>query len=169
MAGLLQRPRRAVLQRCGQAVLAMGLCGAAMPLYAEPAPLDDQDMAEVTGGDGIGFAVHLEMNSALLNGVDLNSRLVAGFDVNGLKTYAIALNPGGIIDMYAMTLNLRSRADGGGDYLDIGLPFFVGVAQFGFRAFGVQADPTAPITNNYGSLLLNGHVAMQGHVYLWAQ
>jgi hypothetical protein len=143
-------------------------CCACPSLHAEPAPLDDQAMSDVSGGDGIGFAVHLEMNSAALNGAALDSRLVAGFEVDGLKTYAIALNPGGVIDMYAMTLNLRTRPDGG-DYLDIGLPFFVGVEQFGYRGFGVQSSPTAAITNNYGSLLLNGHVAMQGHIYLWAQ
>lgn len=143
---------------------------ACMPFaaMAVPEPLDDQAMASVSGQDGIGFAVHLEMNSALLNGAVMNSRLLAGFTVDNVTTYAVALNVGGIIDMYAMTLNLRSRPDGG-DYIDIGLPFFVGVSQFGFRALGVQTDPTAPITRNYGQLLLDGHAAMRGHVYLWAQ
>lgn len=140
----------------------MGVC------QAEPKPLDDEAMAEVTGQDGIGFAVHLEVNSALLNGAVLNSRLVAGFNVEGLTTYAVMLNVGGIIDMYAMTLNLRTRPDGG-DYIDIGLPFFLGVSQFGFRAFGAQTDALAPVTNSYGSLLLDGHAAMKGHVYMWAQ
>ncbi len=143
---------------------------ACMPLvaHAAPEPLDDQAMASVSGQDGIGFAVHLEMNSALLDGAVMNSRLLAGFTVDNVTTYAVALNVGGIIDMYAMTLNLRTRPDGG-DYIDMGLPFFVGVSQFGFRALGVQTDPTAPITRNYGQLLLDGHVAMRGHVYLWAQ
>lgn len=143
---------------------------ACMPLavLAAPEPLDDQAMASVSGQDGIGFAVHLEMNSALLDGAVMNSRLLAGFTVDNVTTYAVALNVGGIIDMYAMTLNLRTRPDGG-DYIDMGLPFFVGVSQFGFRALGVQTDPTAPITRNYGQLLLDGHVAMRGHLYLWAQ
>lgn len=136
--------------------------------WAAPEPLDDLAMASVSGQDGIGFAVHLEMNSALLDGAVMNSRLLAGFTVDNVTTYAVALNVGGIIDMYAMTLNLRTRPDGG-DYIDMGLPFFVGVSQFGFRALGVQTDPTAPITRNYGQLLLDGHAAMRGHVYLWAQ
>jgi hypothetical protein len=142
--------------------------GGSLLAHAEPQPMDDADMAAVTGQDGIGFAVHLEMNSALLDGADLNSRLTAGFNVNGLTTYAIALNVGGVIDMFAMTLNLRTRADGS-DYIDLGLPFFVGVSQFGYRALAAQTDPTAPITHSYGQLLLNGHVAMQGHLYMWAQ
>ncbi|MGC4059480.1 MAG: hypothetical protein QM749_00930 [Aquabacterium sp.] len=144
------------------------MMGLSLLAHAEPQPLDDADMADVTGQDGIGFAVHLEMNSALLDGADLNSRLTAGFNVNGLTTYAIALNVGGVIDMFAMTLNLRARPDGS-DYIDLGLPFFVGVSQFGYRALAAQTDPTAAITRSYGQLLLNGHVAMQGHLYMWAQ
>lgn len=161
----VNRPQGGVWKRC---VCALASACAMNTCWCAPEPLDDKAMAEVTGQDGIGFAVHLEMNSALLNGVDLNSRLVAGFHVDGLTTYAVMLNVGGIIDMYAMTLNLRTRPDGG-DYIDIGLPFFLGVSQFGFRALGAQTDPTAPITNNYGSLLLDGHAAMKGHVYMWAQ
>jgi len=136
--------------------------------FAVPEPLNDQDMASVSGQDGISFAVHIEMNSSLLQGAQLNNRLIAGFTVDDVTTYAVALNVGGIIDMYAMTLNLRTRPDGG-DYIDMGLPFFVGVNQFGFRALGVQTDPTAPITRNYGQVLMDGHFAMRGHLYLWAQ
>jgi len=162
----LQRLWRAALTR--SALAAMAVCLTHAVAQAAPEPLDDGAMAEVSGQDGIGFAVHLEMNSAVLNGEALNSRLVSGFHVDGLTTYAVALNVGGIIDMYALTLNLRTRPDGS-DYIDIGLPFFVGVGQFGFRALSAQTDPTAPITRSYGQLLLNGHTAMQGHVYLWAQ
>lgn len=153
------------LIRARLCVLMMGL---SLLAHAEPRPMDDADMAAVTGQDGIGFAVHLEMNSALLDGADLNSRLTAGFNVNGLTTYAIALNVGGVIDMFAMTLNLRTRPDGS-DYIDLGLPFFVGVSQFGYRALAAQTDPTGAITRSYGQLLLNGHVAMQGHLFMWAQ
>jgi hypothetical protein len=160
------RRQRALMIRVRLCALVIGL-SLLMLAHAEPKPMDDADMAAVTGQDGIGFAVHLEMNSAVLDGAEMNSRLTAGFNVNGLTTYAIALNVGGIIDMYAMTLNLRTRPDGG-DYIDLGLPFFVGVSQFGYRALSAQTDPTGPITHNYGQLLLNGHVAMQGHLYLWA-
>lgn len=137
-------------------------------LHAEPLPLDEAELAQVSGRDGIGFAVHLEINSAPIYGLDIDSRLTAGFTVDGLKTYLVALNPGGIIDLFAMALNLRTRPDGG-DYIDVTLPFFVGVQDFGVRALSAQTDPRAPITNSYGQFLLNGHASMQGHLYLWAQ
>jgi hypothetical protein len=135
---------------------------------AETRALDETEMAEVHGGDGVGFAVHLEMNSSLLDGAILDSRLTAGFTVDGLTTYAVALNVGGIIDMFALTLDLRTRPDGG-DYLDLGLPSFVGITQFGIRALAAQTDPKAAITNSYGQFMLNGHFAMTGHLYMWAQ
>lgn len=162
---MLSRPLCVLILQC-LVLVAMG-CTLSMA-RAEPQPLDDISMADVSGQDGIGFAVHLEMNSAAISAQDLTSRLMAGFHVDGQTTYAIAWNVGGIIDMFAMTMNLRSRPDGS-DYMDIGLPFFIGVSQFGFRAFSVQTDPTAAISRNYGQLLLNGHAAMQGHLYLWAQ
>lgn len=135
---------------------------------AEPQPLAETELADVSGRDGIGFAVHLEINSAPIYGLDIDSRLTAGFTVDGLRTYLVAPNPGGIIDLFAMSLNLRTRP-GGGDYIDVTLPFFVGVQDFGVRALSVQTDPRAPITNSYGQFLLNGHASMQGHLYLWAQ
>lgn len=162
---ILWRLLRTLILQCLVPVTMVCALGSA---HAEPQPLDDSSMADVSGQDGIGFAVHLEMNSAAISAQDLTSRLMAGFHVDGQTTYAIAWNVGGIIDMFAMTMNLRSRPDGS-DYMDIGLPFFVGVSQFGFRAFSVQTDPSAAISRNYGQLLLNGHAAMQGHLYLWAQ
>jgi hypothetical protein len=136
--------------------------------HAATQSLDEDELAQVHGGDGVGFAVHLELNSALLDGATMDSRLTAGFNVDGLTTYAIALNVGGIIDMYALTLDLRTRADGS-DYLDLGLPTFVGIKQFGIRALGVQTSPTAAISNNYGQFMLNGNFGMTGHIYMWAQ
>ncbi len=148
--------------------VAVALCGGAAALHAEPQALDEAELASVSGRDGIGFAVHLEINSAAIYGLDINSRLTAGFNVDGLTTYLVALNPGGIVDLFAMSLNLRTRPDGG-DYVDLSLPTFIGVKDFGVRALSAQTDPRAPITNSYGQFLLNGHAAMQGHLYLWAQ
>ncbi len=142
-------------------------CASCLGLAA-PQAIDDAELATVVGRDGIGLAVHLEMNSALLDGADMDSRLTAGFKVHGMTTYAIAQNVGGVIDLFAMTLNVRKQPNGT-DYIDLGLPFFVGVSQFGYRALSVQTDPVAPVTHDYGQLLLNGHMAMQGHLYLWVQ
>jgi hypothetical protein len=144
---------------------------AATSAFAAPVALSDEELSKVEGRDGIGIAVHLELNSALLNGQQTDSRLLAGFKVDGTTTYAVVQNLAGVVDLVALTLNVRQRADGGGDYVDIGLPGFVGFKQFGFRALAAQTDPNAPIppSASYGQLLLNGTGTMTGHVYLWAQ
>jgi hypothetical protein len=150
--------------------LALCLALAAAHAAAAPVALSDAELSAVSGGDGIGLAVHLELNSALLAGRPTDSRLTAGFNVDGTKTYAVVQNLAGVMDLVAVTVNMRSRSDGG-DYIDIGLPQFVGFKQFGFRALAAQTDPFAAIapSGSYGQLLLNGTANMTGHVYLWAQ
>jgi len=137
---------------------------------AAPVALSDDELSNVSGRDGVALGVHLELNSALLAGTPTDSRITAGFVVDGTKTYAVVQNLAGVMDMIAVTLNVRSRSDGG-DYVDVGLPGFVGFKQFGFRALAAQTDPTAAIapSASYGQLLLNGTGAMTGHVFLWAQ
>jgi hypothetical protein len=138
---------------------------------AAPVALSDEDLAGISGQDGIGLAVHLELNSSLLAGVPGNSRLTLGFKVDGTTTYAVLDQLGGVVDLFALTLDVRRRSDGGGDYVDIGLPGFVGFKQFGFRALAAQTDPNAPVapSASYGQLLLNGTGSMTGRVYLWGQ
>ena len=130
--------------------------------------LTDAQLSEVEGRDGIGMAVHLELNSALLMGADMDSRILMGFKSAGVSTYAVIQNFGGVMDMMGMSLSAKARPDGGGDYLDFSLPVFVGFKDFGFRAMAAQTDPTAPITASYGQILLNGTAQVQGHVLLWA-
>jgi len=127
--------------------------------HAAPVPLSDDELAGVAGRDGVSLAVHLE----------LNSTLSAGFKVNDTTTYAVLQGFGGVADLFSLTLTMKTRPDGGGDYLELGLPGYVGFTQFGFRALGAQTDPSAPITSSYGQLLLNGSGAMTGRVLLWAQ
>jgi len=150
------------------ALLALAACTLAQ---AAPVALNDDEMSKVSGQDGVSLGVHLELNSALLNGAATDSRITAGFNVDGTKTYAVIQNLAGVMDLIAVTLAIRQRPDGGGDYVDIGLPGFVGFKQFGFRALAAQTDPTAPITpaQSYGQILLNGTGSMTGHIYLWAQ
>jgi len=152
-----------------RATMLLLLC-AALNAWAAPQAMSDEELAEVNGRDGVGIAVHLELNSQLLNGTPTDSRLTAGFKVDGTTTYAVLHNLAGVIDLYALTLDVRQRPDGGGDYIDVGLPGFVGFKQFGFRALAVQTDPLAPIapSANYGQLLLNGTATMTGRLYLWA-
>ena len=138
--------------------------------HAAPVALDDDELSKVSGQDGVSLGVHLELNSALLNGTPTDSRLAAGFTVDGTRTYAVVQNLAGVMDLIAVTLNVRNRPDGS-DYVDIGLPGFVGFKQFGFRALSTQTDPSAPIpaSASYGQILLNGTGSMTGHIYLWAQ
>lgn len=145
-------------------------CSAAHDAAAAPVALSDEEMSKVAGRDGVSLAVHLELNSALLNGAPTDSRITAGFNVDGKRTYAVVQNVAGVMDLIAVTLNIRSNPDGS-DYVDIGLPQFIGFKQFGFRALSAQLDPTAPIpaSASYGRILLNGTGSMTGHIYLWAQ
>ncbi len=138
---------------------------------ANPVALSDEELSGVCGQDGIGLAIHLELNSALIASGVLNSSLTAGFKVNGTTTYAVVQNLGGVLDLIGLTLNIHTRSDGGGDYIDLGLPSFVGFKQFGFRALGAQTDPSAAIapSGSYGQVLLNGTGTMTGHLLIWAQ
>ena len=163
-APLADRPRRI---RGGRLVfVALMLAGAA---HAAPVPLDDTALSEVRGGEGIGLVVHLELNSGLLTGDALGGRLAAGFKVDGTTTYAVLDGIGGVMDLMAVTLNVKTRSDGGGDYLELGLPAFVSFNQFGFRALGAQTDPNAAVTQSYGQVLLHGNGSMTGRVLLWGQ
>ena len=140
----------------------------ALPARAAPQPLDDAELADVAGRDGIGIAFDLNWNvSNAANG----GRLVAGFQVNGVGSYAVLDGIGGGMTVVALSIDMRQRADGSGDYIDIGLPGFVGFTRFGYRAMGAVSDPGQAITaaNSLGGLQLNGHAAISGHVYLWAQ
>jgi hypothetical protein len=146
---------------CAVAACAL-LAGAA---HAEKVPLTDAELGSVAG-KGVAVLVHLELNSGLLHGEAIDSRLSAGFTVDGLTTYAIAQNFGGVLDLFAITLDPSSRA-GGPDYLAIGMPYYLGAQQFGVRAIGVQTDAGAPINASLGSLLLNGAANMTGQLNLW--
>ncbi|WP_374593913.1 hypothetical protein [Aquabacterium sp.] len=130
--------------------------------------LSDEQLASVEGRDGIGMAVHLELNSALLAGATMDSRITMGFKSAGVNTYLVIQNFGGVMDQIGMSLQAKTRTDGGGDYLDFTLPVFVGFKDFGFRAMSAQTDPSAPITSSYGQILMNGTAQVQGHVLLWA-
>lgn len=138
--------------------------------HAAPKALSDDELSGVSGQDGVSIGVHLELNAGLLDGQPTDSRIVAGFNVNGTKTYAVVHNLAGVMTLLAVTLDVRHSTELGSDYLDIGLPQFIAFKQFGFRALTAQTDPTAPIapTASYGQVLLNGTATMTGNVYIWA-
>ena len=129
--------------------------------------LDDQELSQVSGGDGISFAAHVALNDPTLVGAVSDSRLSLGFKGDGVNRYIVFKNVRGTVDMFAVTLGVQNRSDGGGDYIAIGLPGYVHYTNLGFESLSVQMDPTAPVTGNLGSININGTVSLQGQVRLW--
>jgi hypothetical protein len=145
--------------------LACALAACATAARADKKPMSDEDLASVAG-QGVAVLVHLELNSGLLAGQPLDSRLTAGFTVDSVTTSVILQNFGGILDMFAITLDPTPRA-GGSDYLAIGMPTYLAADQFGVRAIGVQRDAAAPLNGSLGSLMLNGVASMTGQLNIW--
>lgn len=152
-------------------VLLIALLATSWKAQAAATPMDDEELSNVTGQDGVSIVVHLELSSFLLNGGTGGASLVAGFKVNGVTTYAVLQDLGGVVDMFGINLDIRQRPDASGTYLDLGLPNYVAFNHFGFRALGAQQDPSVPVTpqTSYGQVLLNGSATTTGHVYIWAQ
>lgn len=149
--------RRTLLLLCWAGVAQAG------PLRA----LDDQELAQVSGGDGISFAAHVVLNDPTLVGAVADSRLSLGFSGGGQNRYIVFKNVRGVVDMFAVSLGVQTRTDGGGDYIAIGLPGYVRYTNFGFESLSVQNDPTAPVTGSLGSVNINGTVSLQGQVRFW--
>lgn len=134
---------------------------------AQTVPLDDAELAGVSGGDGISIAVHLSINDPTLPNPVTDSRISMGFNVDGRDTYIVVRNPRGKIDMFGITLDVEKKPDGG-DYLAVGLPGHVKYTDWGFESFSAQTDPTAPVTESLGRFNMNGTLNMQGQVRMWA-
>ena len=145
--------------------LAVALACAAGGARATAVPMDDDQLAQVSG-QGVAILVHLELNAALLAGATMDSRISAGFTVDVTTTYAIAQNLGGMLNLFAVTLDPSARSDGS-SYLAIGMPYLLQAREFGVRAIAVQTDPTGPITHSLGSVLLNGSANMTGQLDVW--
>lgn len=139
------------------------LCGAAV---AGPTALPDSELAQVSGGDGISFAVHLNLNRQQNNATG-DSRLMIGHQVDGRTTWLVMRNPGGVITMVGLNLSAQTAGDGT-NYVALTLPGYVRFTDTGFDALGVQADPHGPISGNLGRVTLNGEMTMQGQLRLWS-
>lgn len=147
---------------------ALGLCCGATLAAGPLRPLDDSELAEVRGGDGISFAAHIVLNDPTLVGAVSDSRLSLGFqDGAGQNSYIVIKNLRGAVDMFAVSLGVRKKPDGG-DYIALGLPGYVRYSNLGFESLSVQSDPLAPVSGNLGSLNLNGTLSLQGQFRVWA-
>jgi hypothetical protein len=158
--------RNLLLHKALPMALLLALTGAGR---AAPQALDDAALSDVRGA-GFGVGVHLELNSSLLTGATPMPNLVAAFGDAAQPNYLVMYGVGGIMDLYAVTLNAVTASDGTSQ-LALGLPSFVGFDDFGVRAISVQSDPTAPLNTaaSLGGITLNGSGAMTGRVLLWAR
>jgi hypothetical protein len=141
---------------------AIALCACASLGSAGPQRLDDDQLARVSGRDGVSFAVHLELN----NGTPITNRLSIGHQVDGQMTYIVVKNFSGVIDMSELNISAHAAPDGT-NYLAMTLPSSVKFTNVGFESLSVQADPAAPVTSSMGRFTLNGELTMQGQLRMW--
>jgi len=145
--------------------LAGVLAAAASSAFAEKKALDDEELRGVSG-KGIAIAVNLQLNTRQIAGTAPPSNIAAGFNVNGVTTYAIVQNFGGGLQLFSITIDPSVKPDGSG-YLAIGMPAYVNAQDFGIHGIGVQTDANAPLASSLGSLTLNGTASMTGQLNLW--
>ncbi len=142
------------------ALAALGMCGAAM---AAPQAMDTEELAEVSGSDGVSIIMDLNVNA---------SQVSRSFLVDGTTTHAVMNDVGGSMLAVGITVDVKQRPDlASGTYIDVGMPGYVSFAKFGFKSSGVQTDlnTALPANQNLGGVQLNGAGAMTGHFLIWAQ
>ena len=139
------------------------LCGAAV---AGPQALPDSELAQVSGADGISFAVKLNLNRQPDAG-STDSRLTIAQKVDGRTTYMVVRNIGGVITMVGLNISPQTAADGT-NYVALTLPGYTRFTDTGFDSISVQSDPHGPVSGNLGRVSLNGEMAMQGQLRLWS-
>lgn len=142
------------------AVMAGCMGSAAM---AAPQAMDNDEMSEVVGGDGVSIIADLNINI---------SRVARSFNVDGTTTHAVLDDVGGGLFVGGITVDVRNQPNASGEtYIDIGLPGFLAFNKLGFKASAVQTDPQAAIlpNQNLGGVQLHGNGAMTGHFLMWAK
>lgn len=142
-------------------------CASSAPALAEPTRLDDAALAQVRGGDGVSFALNLELNKVIAGAAPDDSRLWISQEVDGRTTYTVLKNVRGRIQMFALNISAQ-RAPDGTSYIAFALPTYVRFTDVGFESLSVQADPHAAVTDSLGKFTLNGALSMQGQLRMWA-
>lgn len=149
-----------------RAMCIVALSVAAQCASAAPTPLDDAQLANVSGRDGVSFAVHLALNQPNLDGTPNNNLLWIGHQVDGRMTYLVIRNLSGVVDITSLSITPTTSPDGQ-SYLEFGLPGSVRFTNAGFDSLSVQSDPNAPVTSSMGRFTLNGEMTMQGQLRMW--
>lgn len=148
-------------------LLAMAFCSSVAVSAQTLQPLPDAELSNVSGADGLSFAMHLALNDPALPNPVTDSRISMGFNVDGRTTYLVVKNLRGTIDMAGVALDVHKQPDGS-DYLALTLPSMVKYTNFGFDSLSAQADPAAPVTDSLGRFTVNGNISMQGQFRFWA-
>lgn len=143
------------------------LCISAEVLAQSPLPLDDTELEQVSGGDGIGIAVHLVLNDPSIPGMTENRRTWGFKDENGESSYLVFHNMRGKIDMFALGIDVEKKPDGS-DYVALTYPTHLRFTNFGIESISAQTDPSAPVTGSIGGFNINGNLSMQGQMRFWA-
>lgn len=143
---------------------AMLLAGGAA--VAGPKALPDSELAQVSGADGISFAVQLNLNRQP-DAATADSRLTIAQKVDGRTTYLVVRNIGGVITMVGLNISPQTAGDGT-SYVALTLPAYARFTDTGFDSISVQSDPHGAVSGNLGRVSLNGEMTMQGQLRLWS-
>lgn len=155
----------AVMTRAFLLAMLLGASAAASAQALQPLP--DAELANVSGADGVSFAMHLSLNDPTLSNPVTDSRIAMGFHADGRTTYLVLKNLRGTIDMAGTALDVHKQPDGS-DYLALTLPSLLKYTNFGVDSISAQADPLAPVTDSIGRFSINGSLSMQGQLRIWA-
>lgn len=147
-----------------------GLCVSAGALAQGLRPLDDGELSKVSGKDGLGIMMDLQVNMTSLTDASANSHVALGFKGEDGKTnYIVVKNPRGAL-FTGIGIDVKKRTDGGPDYVAVKLPSDSIFSNFGFESISAQPDPTAvvPFNQTLGGLKIDGKMSMTGELRLWS-
>lgn len=133
-------------------------------------PLEDSELSKVSGKDGLGIMMDLQVNMTSLNDPNANSHIALGFKGEDGKTnYIVVKNPRGAL-FTGVAIDIKKRTDGGPDYIAVKLPSDAVFSNFGFESLNAQDNPATivPFNQTLGGLKIDGKMSMTGELRLWS-
>ncbi|HJV52904.1 MAG TPA: DUF6160 family protein [Noviherbaspirillum sp.] len=147
-----------------------GICIGAGAYAQGLRPLDDGELSKVSGKDGVGIMMDLQLNMTTLNDPNANSHIALGFKgADGKTNYIVVKNPRGAL-FTGVAIDVKKRTDGGGDYVSLKLPSDAVFSNFGFESLNAQDNPATivPFNQTLGGLKIDGKMSMTGELRLWS-
>lgn len=138
------------------------LVATTMRIGAEPLPLENVELAEISGQGGLTLVVHLVVNASV----------AAGFRDGEAESYVKWEDVGGVLHLSGIQLDvneLEQSVPYGA--VRLGMPTHVSAENFGFGAVSVTSTPALSVTpeTNFGQLRLNGSGQMTGSLLFWSE